>query len=172
MARYSKISNKEKEELLAEFCEALAVLKTVDEAMKFLIDLLTRQEIITLAKRIKIAKLLIEGRGYRSIESALKVSHGTIAKVGQWLLESGEGFKLVAERTKKEKAALTGSDELKKMEWGKFKRDHSLMFWPELLIKDIFKIMNEKQKEKTRKMIDELNHKSRLYRRISRSLRE
>jgi TrpR-related protein YerC/YecD len=102
MARYSRISNKEKEELLTEFCEALAVLKTADETMKFLTDLLTRQEIIALAKRIKIAKFLIEGRGYRYIEEVLKVSHGTIAKVNQWLFEAGEGFKLVAERTKQE----------------------------------------------------------------------
>lgn len=168
--RYSQISNKEKGELLSEFCEALAVLKTADEAMKFLTDLLTRQEIITLAKRIKIAKLLIEGRNYRSIEVALKVSHGTIAKVGQWLLESGEGFKLVAERTKKERRELTGSEQLGEMEWERFKRGHSLMFWPELFIKDIVKMMNEKQKRKTREMIDKLNHKSRLYKQITKSL--
>ena len=171
MGRYSQISNKEREELLSEFCEALAVLKTADEAMKFLTDLLTRQEIITLAKRIKIAKLLIEGRGYRNIENALKVSHGTIAKVGQWLDESGEGFKLVAERTKREKTELTGTDELRKMEWGRFKKSHPLMFWPEFLVRDIIRLMNRKQREKVREALQALNKKSRLYSQINEILR-
>jgi TrpR-related protein YerC/YecD len=168
MAKYSPISNEERQNLLSEFCESLAVIKTTDEAMKFLTDLLTRQEIVFLAKRIKIAKFLIAGKGYRYIQEALRVSHGTIAKVSQWLLEAGEGFKLIAERTKKEKKELTGTEELRKMEWERFKRSHSLMFWPELLIKDIVKIMDKKQREKVKDMIAALNYKSRLYKELSK----
>lgn len=52
--------------------------------MKFLTDLLTNQEIIMLAKRIKIPKLLVEEKSYREIEDLLKVSHVTIAKVAQY----------------------------------------------------------------------------------------
>lgn len=167
MARYSQVTNQEKQELLSGFCEALAVLKTADEAMKFLTDLLTRQEIIALAKRIKIAKLLLAGKDYREIERALKVSHGTIAKVSHWLMESGEGFKLVAERTKnKEYKHKTGSYELREIEWDKFKRGHSLMFWPELLVKDIIKAMDRKQKNKIRATLAKIDYKSNLYKRI------
>lgn len=171
MARYSQISNKEKEELLSEFCEALAVLKTADEAMKFLTDLLTRQEIIILAKRIKIAKLLIAGKRYREIERSLRASHSTVAKVSQWLDESGEGFKLVTERTKKEKTESTGSNDLRKMEWGRFKKSHPLMFWPEFLVRDIVKLMNQKQRGKIREALQALNKKSKLYSQINEILR-
>lgn len=167
MVKYPQISNQERQQLFSEFCEALAVIKTADEAMKFLTDLLTRQEIIALAKRIKIAKLLLTGKDYREIERALKVSHGTIAKVSHWLMESGEGFKLVAERTKNKRyKQVTGSAELRKIEWDNFKRGHSLMFWPELLVKDIIKTMDKKQKNKARAALAKIDYKSNLYKRI------
>ena len=171
MARYSRISNKEKEELLEEFCQAISVLKSPKEIMNFITDLLTKQEMIMLAKRLKIAKLLIEGKDYRSIESLLKVSHSTIAKVNQWLLESGEGFRLVAERTKKEKPKPESFWELAMRDWRRFRRTHSLYFWPQLLIEEIIKTMNKKQKEKIRQAIKKLDYKSKLYKQISKLLK-
>ncbi|RLC35333.1 MAG: hypothetical protein DRZ76_00320 [Candidatus Nealsonbacteria bacterium] len=69
--------------------------------MDFIIDLLTRQETITIAKRIKIAKFLIKGKNYRYIERTLNVSHGTIAKVNYWLAEGGEGFRLIVKKAHK-----------------------------------------------------------------------
>mgnify|MGYP001774263573 CR=1 FL=1 len=103
MARYSRISEKEREELLNEFCDALAVLKGPKEIKEFLVDLLTSQERVMLAKRIKVAKLLLEKKNYREIEKELKVSHATIAKIAFWLLEGGKGFKKMAQRVKKSK---------------------------------------------------------------------
>lgn len=101
MARYSKISQREREELLKELSEALAVLKKPEEIEEFLTDLLTPQERIMLAKRIKVAKLLLEKKDYREIEKELKVSHATIAKIAFWLTEGGRGFKKIAERVRK-----------------------------------------------------------------------
>ena len=128
MAKYSRISNKEKEKLLEEFCEALSVLKTPQEIMNFITDLLTRQEIIMLAKRIKIAKFLIEGKNYRDIENLLKVGHGTVARVTQWLLEAGEGFRIITERTKKEKPKPLSSWDLAMRDWRRLRRTHPLYF--------------------------------------------
>jgi len=172
MARIrSKISISERQKLLEEFCEALSVLKNPQEIMNFLTDLLTRQEIIVLAKRIKIAKLLIEGKDYRDIESSLKVSHGTIAKVNYWLLESGEGFRIVAERTKKEKPKPPTSWDYAMADWRKFRRRYPLMFWPQLLFEDIIKAMNKSQKEKVRRAVAKLDRKSILYKQINKILR-
>jgi len=169
MARYSRISAKEREELLTEFCEAISVLKSPEEIMNFIVDLLTRQELVMLAKRIKIAKLLIEGKDYREIEKLLKVSHGTIAKVSHWLMEGGEGFRIIAERTKKEKPKFSRWD-LAMIDWRKFRKTHPLYFWPQLLIEEVIKTMNKKQKDKLRRAIEKLNRKSKLYREISRLL--
>ena len=167
----SKISISEREELLEEFCEALSVLKNPQEIMNFLTDLLTRQETIVLAKRIKIAKLLIEGKSYRDIEGSLKVSHGTIAKINYWLLESGEGFRMVTERTKKKKPKPTTSWDYAVKDWRKVRRRYPLMFWPQLLIEDIIKAMNKNQKEKVRQAVAKLDHKSSLYKQINKILK-
>jgi TrpR-related protein YerC/YecD len=171
MARYSRISNKEMEELLEEFCQAISVLKSPKEIMNFITDLLTRQEMIMLAKRLKVAKLLIEGKDYRNIENLLKVSHSTIAKVNQWLLEAGEGFRLVAERTKKEKPKPESSWDLAMRDWRRFRRTHPLYFWPQLLIEEIAKTLSKKQKEKIRQAIKKLDYKSNLYKQISKLLK-
>ncbi len=172
MARIrSKISINERQKLLEEFCEALSVLKNPQEIMNFITDLLTKQEIIMLAKRIKIAKLLIEGKDYRDIEGSLRVSHGTIAKVNYWLLESGEGFRAVAERTKKEKPKPPSSWDLAMEDWRKMRRRYPLMFWPQLLIEDIIKAMNKRQRDKIRQAIRKLDHKSNLYKQINRILK-
>jgi len=167
----SKISISERQKLLEEFCEALSVLKNPREIMNFLTDLLTKQEIIMVAKRIKIVKLLIEGKDYRDIEGALKVSHGTIAKVNYWLLESGEGFRAVAERTKKEKPKPPTSWDYAMQDWRRFRRRYPLAFWPQLLIEDIIKVMGQRQKDKIRQVVEKLDHKSSTYKQIDRILK-
>ncbi|GIW67618.1 MAG: hypothetical protein KatS3mg096_486 [Candidatus Parcubacteria bacterium] len=167
MPKYKSISDQEKAELLEEFCEAISVLKNRQEIMHFITDLLTKQEVIMLAKRIKIAKLLLKGLSYREIEKVVKVSHGTIAKVAVWLYESGEGFRLIQERIKKEIKQPTILDYIEK-DWRKIKRRMPSMFWPELLIEEIIKIMNKKQKKKLYQVLSKLDRKSKLYKKLSK----
>jgi hypothetical protein len=122
-----------------------------------------------LAKRIKVAKLLIEGKNYREIEDSLKVSHSTVAKVSEWLMQSGEGFRIIAKRTKKLKPKF--SDSLTIKDWRKSKKRYPLIFWPELLIEDIIKAMNKRQKEKVHRAIEKLDQKSKLYKQIDKILK-
>ena len=168
----SRLSKEIQQELLSEFCEALLSLKTIEEAVKFLTDLLTKSEAIMLAKRIKIAKLLIEGKDYRTIEGLLKTGHTTIAKVASWLAESGEGFRLIAERTKKEKPKPESSLDLAMRDWRKFKRTRPMIFWPELLIEGIIASANKRQRERIRQSLKKLDHKSILYKKIDKFLRK
>lgn len=168
--KYSRISKKTLQELLMEFCEALLSVKTPEEAVKFLTDLLTKSEIVMLAKRIKIAKLLIEGKDYRTIERLLEVSHSTISKVARWLEESGEGFRLVAERTKKRKEEDFSDLKYKLSEWGNLKKRYPIVFWPQLLLEEIISTANKSQKERLRKVIEKLDHKSKLYKRLNKIL--
>jgi len=169
MEKYSRISEKGKGELLKDFCETLSVLKTPNEILNFLTDLLTKQEIIMLAKRIKTAKFLIAGKDYRYIENVLKISHSTIARINQWLMEKGEGFRLISERTKKDKEK-SNEKSLSGMEWKKIKRRYPLMFWPQLLMEDIVKVLDKRQKMKIKHAVERLNHKSKLYKQITHYL--
>jgi len=170
MIKYSRISRETQQELLTDFCEALLSIKNADEAVKFLTDLLTKSEVIMLAKRIKIAKLLIEGKDYKTIEGVLKVSHGTIAKVAAWLAEAGEGFRLIAERTRKEKPKPPTSWDYAMKDWRLFKRTHPIMFWPQLLIEEVIASANRKQREKIKRAVEKLDHKSKLYKQINKIL--
>lgn len=169
MKKYSQISNKEKSDLLQEFCEAISVLNNPKEIIDFITDLLTKQETVMIAKRIKIAKMLIIGKDYQEIQNSLKTSPGTISKINQWLLESGEGFRLIAQRTKKEKLK---NKNLELTEFKKLKRRYPIMFWPELLIKDIIKTMNAKQKDRIKKSIKNLDRKSQIYKQINKALKK
>lgn len=167
MKRYFKLSNQEKENLLQEFCEAISVLNTPQEIMNFLTDLLTSQEVIMLAKRIKAAKFLIEGKNYKEIQESLKMGQSTIAKVNQWLMESGEGFRIIASRTKKKEPEKISAA---KQEWRKTKRRYPIAFWPQLLIEDIIKTMTKRQKDKIKTALKKLDRKSDIYKNINRIL--
>lgn len=103
MAKFSripKLTKKERQNLLIALCEALISVRKKEEAAQFLADLLSPQELEMLAKRLEIARLLIDGDTYDAIRGKLKVSHNTIARVNAWLTLSGSGFRLVIERTR------------------------------------------------------------------------
>lgn len=177
MAKFSKInklSAKEEEQLLIEFCKALVEVKTSEEAAQFLKDLLSRQEATMLAKRIAIARNLIEGSTYEDIQKGLKVSYGTIARVSHWLENSGEGYRMVVKRVKPEKSAEEKYiEELEKpVSWKAIKRKHSIYFWPELLLEEIVKNASKRQKERLRNIIGKFDEKSELFERLNSILKE
>lgn len=170
MAQTKFLPKKEQENLLIEFCDALLILKNKKEAIDFLVDLLSRKELNTLIKRLKIAKLLVNGKSYKEIESSLKVSHGTISKVSQWLLESGEGFRMVAKRCENSKSNNRKKEPPFSQEWRKVKRIYPAAFWPQILVEEIVKSANRRQKEKIRKALDKIDHKSKTYKNIKNLL--
>ena len=170
MKKYYKLPDKEKEALLQEFCEAISVLEDPQEIMNFLTDLLTGQEVIMLAKRIKAAKFLIEGKNYKEIQAAINMGQSTISRISQWLIESGEGFRVIAERTKKKEPKETKllNLEAAKEEWKRTKGRYPIAFWPQLLVEDIMRTMNKKQKDKIRLALKKLDQKSDIYKNINK----
>jgi len=156
----SNLSIEEQRELLREFCEAFLSLKKLDEMVEFLIDLLSKKEAITLAKRLKIAKMLIKGKTYQEIQEEIKVSAPTIAKVAEWLEAAGKGFKTVTERVREKKieGEFSGKD---------FKKKYGTYFWPEILLKEVFKKAKKEEKEKLLEALEKLDKKSLLYKELN-----
>ncbi|MEK7534267.1 MAG: hypothetical protein AAB600_02910, partial [Patescibacteria group bacterium] len=114
------------------------------------------------------AKLLLSGMTYEEIEKNLHTSHTTVAKIAAWLAERGDGFRKIIEKLPKYK------DEEKwfeRSEWDSFKRRYSLYFWPELLLEEIVKNANQKQKERIRSVLERLEEKSELHKNIEKLLR-
>ena len=167
-AKIPKMNQKEKENLFVDFCEALSSLKNSQETAIFLKDLLGESELEMIAKRLEIAKHLIEGETYEEINSYLKVSSGTISRVNFWLKMSGTGYRLVSKRAKKK--------EKKYSQWGedmkKIKRTYRQYFWPELLLEGVIKELGRKKKEKLLKTLSGLHDKQKIMREFDKCLRE
>ena len=101
MAKFGRkyeLTKKETEELLLDFSIVLSEIKKPREAVAFIKDILSASEARMLAKRLKIAELLLENLSYGKIARVLKVSSGTIARVNQWLQFSGDGYRILIER--------------------------------------------------------------------------
>jgi len=172
MEKYQNLSLSTQKELLEDLCGAILFVKNKDEAVKLLVDLLTKEEVMKLAKRIKIAEMLLRGVNYYQIRHTLQTSEGTIAKVANWLKEGGEGFKLVFERRQTEKEKFSHSERFDILisEWKKVQRKNPMMFWPSLLIDSLVASADKKEKEKILQSIGKLDRKSKIYKEVSRFL--
>ena len=171
MAKFypSKFSREEQEELFVCFCEGISRLRSPLEAARFLKDLLSVQEAEMLAKRLKAAELLILGLTYSEIRKILKISNGTIARVHEWLKLSGDGYRLILERMQNEKKTGKSKTDLAggPFSWRSVKRKYPLYFWPQLLLENIIKTAKENDRRKLRALMNKLDKKSALYKRIN-----
>ncbi|PWE17931.1 TrpR like protein, YerC/YecD [Marinicauda salina] len=81
-------------------CEALLVLRTADEAKRFLMDLATPGELAALAERWRVALMLDAGeKSYREISAETGVSTTTVTRVARFLSqEPHQGYRLVLDR--------------------------------------------------------------------------
>ena len=70
--------------------DALNKAKKARELPDFVDDLFTEEEILDLAQRLKIAKLIIAGKTYDEIAEKVNTSTSTVSKIGQ-ILKFGKG---------------------------------------------------------------------------------
>jgi TrpR-related protein YerC/YecD len=79
------------------FWTSIAGLQSRDEVKNFFKDLLSENEALMLARRIQIAKMLLEGKKYEEIVNKLHVGEDTVGKVQQWLTSGFGGYKKAVE---------------------------------------------------------------------------
>jgi len=70
--------------------DTIRKLKSSKDLSNFIDDLLTEEEILDLAQRLKIAKLILEDKNYDEISEAVGTSTSTVSKIGQ-VLKYGKG---------------------------------------------------------------------------------
>src|SRR5574340_1078212 len=149
MGKYSavnKLSKAEQQELFIDFAKAFASGNNPVEAANFIKDLFSEVEVIMLARRLQVARLLVEGWTYEKISQVLKVSNSTIARIHTWLNLYGEGYRIVLKRTKPEKRNTDAQYD--PASWKNIKRKYPIYFWPELVLEEIVKNANAKQRRK------------------------
>ena len=178
MAKFSripKLNKKERQILLITFCEALTSIKNKEEAAQFLVDLLSPQELEMVAKRLEIARLLINGDTYDVIRGKLKVSHNTIARVNTWLTLSGNGFRLIIERTRKQGKKIyehTFEEKYDPQSWYNIKRRYSMHFLPELVIEELIKQSDEKQRKKLDSILSSIDGKVAMFKDVDETYKQ
>ncbi len=91
------------EEALESLSEALLLLEKKEEAMLFLRDLCTPQEILNLSERWRVCQLLNQGNlSYREIHTETGASLATIVRVARFLKnEPFQGYKSVLNKIQK-----------------------------------------------------------------------
>ena len=168
MAKFSNIrrlSKQEQQELFIDFAKALSILRSSVEAAQFIKDLLSESEALMLARRLKIANLLSEDFTYAQIRKVMKVSDPTIAKVQTWLRLYGEGYRIVIKRTK------SSSSKANRETWINLKRKYPMYYWPELLLKEIIKSANQREKQRLLGVLDDLKEKTKLSKELEQLLK-
>lgn len=166
-----KLAKEEQQKLLLELCHALVVVKRLEEAANLLIDLFSKQEIEMIAKRLKIAKLLMKGKTYDQVCKELKVSSQTVARVGGWLDQAGAGYRLIIERDKD--LAIPEWKSLRS-NWNGLKRKYPMYYWPQILMEEIVRGANNRQRQKllnTLKVLRKSGQKYEVFRQIETILK-
>lgn len=81
-----------------ELAAAVASLRNGDEALRFLRDLCTVNELREFTLRWELARLLDAGVSYHEISERTGASSATISRVNQWLRYGRDGYRLVLDR--------------------------------------------------------------------------
>jgi len=82
-------------------------VKTKKNLTMFIEDLFTEEETLDLAQRLKIAKLILDGKTYEEIAAEIPVSTSTISKIGQVIKFGKGGLVLVFNSTKAKEVEKT-----------------------------------------------------------------
>lgn len=109
-----QIDKKERIRIVGELLDVVTGIKSREEMFELLFRLMTPSEVIMLARRLQIAKLLLKDLSYEKIQKILHVSHRTIADVEGWLRENDKRAELINKRLKaiEKPAKRTYSDSL------------------------------------------------------------
>ncbi|MCC6618675.1 MAG: helix-turn-helix domain-containing protein [Chloroflexi bacterium] len=90
-------------EEITDLAQAVTNLRTPDEALRFLRDVATINELRELGQRWHVARLLDQGISYHDISERTGASSATISRVAQWLRYGRDGYRLLLDRTGRRK---------------------------------------------------------------------
>lgn len=90
--------SKLKREEIDKLFEAILLLENQEECYRFFEDICTINEILSMAQRLEVAKLLHNDNKYTEIEKKTGASRATISRVNKCLQYGADGYNLVIGR--------------------------------------------------------------------------
>ncbi len=82
-------------------CRAVLSLDSEEECLAFFEDILTAQELQSIAQRLTVARMLNEGQTYEDIARLSGASSATISRVKRALSFGADGYRIVLDRLTK-----------------------------------------------------------------------
>jgi len=153
----AKISKSLRTELLLKLAQALTNVRTLDDSVALIQDLLTAHEATFLAKRLAIADAILDGLTYLQISRIYQCSAATVARVAEWLRTSGRGYQLLHDR-RGQNVPRPGR---------KLLRGRPTIYnWVWHLLDDLGKGLDDVQRARLVTHLEKLNEKSQLYREL------
>jgi TrpR-related protein YerC/YecD len=89
-------------ESVSQLFEAILTLLNKDECFDFFEDLCTVNELLSLAQRFQVAKMLREDHTYLEVAEKTGASTATISRVNRSLNYGNDGYDMVFSRMKKD----------------------------------------------------------------------
>ena len=84
--------------------EAVLALRDKEECYRFFEDVCTVNELLSIAQRFEVARMLREGETYLEIAERTGASTATISRVNRALLYGKDGYSMVFDRLSEEEA--------------------------------------------------------------------
>lgn len=94
------LPNKEKQ-MLNELYEQIVKLETLEECERFFDDLCTIKERLSMAQRLKAAKMLIDGKTYNEVIEETDISSATLARVSKCVRYGDGGYSSILSKENK-----------------------------------------------------------------------
>lgn len=85
--------------------DALVRLDDPEDMLRFLRDLCSQSELVALAQRLEVARLVDRGIPYAKVSKEVGASTATVTRVAQWLKHGEGGYRLVLDREESAGAA-------------------------------------------------------------------
>ena len=85
-----------------ELFDAILSLRDREECYRFFEDLCTANELLSIAQRLEVAKMLTQKKSYLEIAGKTGASTATISRVNRSLVYGQDGYGMILERIRKE----------------------------------------------------------------------
>lgn len=158
LKRTERLTKSEQVDLLFDLVNAFALVTDTYSSASLLQDLLSSSELKNLGKRLRIAKLLSQGKTQEEIIKDLHCSFATVAKVRYWFQEKGEGFKKVINKLPKRKEQV------------KMKRGYYGYGLDQILISTYLNMLGESERKRYEKLLEDTEEKSQIFKEIEREV--
>ncbi len=110
-AKKITVKNENQANFLKIFYQLIADIKNPEEAQKILTTIIPQTEIVSIAKKVYLAKLLRQGVSYTQIKKELGVSSATISQTAKLLKKTG--LNLALEKVEADEWAEKWSEKIK-----------------------------------------------------------